>query len=58
MNPISKEQAALKIAEHTEKINFHNHLYYQEDRSEISDFEFDQLMDELIQLERQFPEYL
>lgn len=58
MNPISKEEAALKIAELTEKINFHNHLYYQEDRSEISDFEFDQLMDELIQLERQFPEYL
>src|SRR5690606_24805957 len=48
---------ALKIAELTEKINFHNHLYYQEDRSEISDFGVDQLMYEIIQLERQFPEY-
>lgn len=58
MNPISKEEAELRIAELTEKINFHNHLYYQEDRSEISDLEFDQLMDELIHLEQQFPEFL
>ena len=58
MNPISKEEAKLRIAELTEKINFHNHLYYQEDRSEISDFEFDQLLDELIGLEQQFPEFL
>lgn len=58
MNPISKEEAKLKIAELTDKINFHNHLYYQEDKSEISDFEFDQLIDELIQLEQQFPEFL
>ena len=58
MNPISKEEAKLKIAELSDKINFHNHLYYQEDRSEISDFEFDQLMDALIQLEQQFPEFL
>lgn len=58
MNPISKEEAKLRIAELTEKINFHNHLYYQEDRSEISDFEFDQLLAELIGLEQQFPEFL
>ncbi len=58
MNPISKEEAKLKIAELADKINFHNQLYYQEDRSEISDFEFDKLMEELIQLEQQFPEFL
>ena len=58
MNPISKEEAKLKIDELSVKINFHNHLYYQEDKSEISDFEFDQLMAELIQLEQQFPEFL
>src|SRR5690606_40104752 len=40
MNPISKEEARLRIAELTEKVNYHNFLYYQEDTSEISDFEF------------------
>jgi DNA ligase (NAD+) len=58
MNPISQEEVKRKIAELTDKINYHNHLYYQEDRSEISDFEFDQLLGELIELEQQFPEFL
>jgi len=58
MNPISKEEAKTRVAELTDKINYYNHRYYQEDNSEISDFEFDQLMDELIQLEQQFPELL
>ena len=58
MNPISKDEAKTRIAELTDKINYHNHLYYQEDKSEISDFEFDQLMEELMQLEQQFPEFL
>ena len=39
-----------RIDELTQQINHYNHLYYQEDRSEISDFEFDKLMDELILL--------
>ncbi|MGY6744221.1 MAG: NAD-dependent DNA ligase LigA [Cecembia sp.] len=55
MNP---EQAKSRIAELTRQINYHNHLYYQEDRIEISDFEFDQLLEELIRLETQFPEFL
>lgn len=58
MNPISKEEAERRIAELTEKINFHNHLYYQEDTTEISDLEFDQLLEELSQLEKDFPEFL
>lgn len=58
MNPISKEEAKQKIAELTDKINLYNHLYYQEDKSEISDFEFDQLMEELTGLEQQFPDLL
>jgi len=35
----------------------HNHRYYILDQPTISDFEFDQLLKELEQLERQFPEY-
>lgn len=58
MTSISKEEAKLRIAELTEQINFHNHLYYQEDRTVISDFEFDHLMEELQALELAFPEFL
>lgn len=47
-----------RIDELTKEINYHNHLYYQEDKSEISDFEFDNLLDELIQLEKIHPEFL
>ena len=35
----------------------HNHLYYVLDTPEISDFEFDKLMSELINLELENPEY-
>lgn len=39
----------------TKKVNYHNDLYYQKNKSEISDFEFDQLLQQLIQLEKEFP---
>jgi len=52
------EQAEERINYLTSQINYHNHLYYQEDVSEISDAEFDHLLEELIQLETQFPELL
>lgn len=35
----------------------HNHAYYTLDKPLISDFEFDQLLEELIQLEKSYPEY-
>ncbi|MDN3690273.1 NAD-dependent DNA ligase LigA [Cyclobacterium jeungdonense] len=56
MNKPSKEEAEKQIAALTETINHHNHLYYQEDRSEISDFEFDQLLEKLVFLESLYPE--
>lgn len=40
----------------TDKINYHNDLYYQQSRTEISDYEFDQLLEKLAALEKQFPE--
>ena len=40
-----------------EKINYYNELYYQQDRSEISDYEFDQLLLKLTKLEEEFPEF-
>ena len=39
------------------EINHHNHAYYVKDSPEISDFEFDALLNELINLENKFPQY-
>lgn len=44
------------IAELTDKINYHSDLYYQKNKSEISDREFDELLAKLVDLEKQFPE--
>jgi DNA ligase (NAD+) len=40
-----------------EQINRHNHLYYVLAQPEISDFEYDVLMQELISLEKQYPAF-
>jgi DNA ligase (NAD+) len=53
---MDRASAKERINALTEQINYHNHLYYQESRSEISDFAFDQLLQELIDLEKAFPE--
>jgi DNA ligase (NAD+) len=49
------EQARIEIQTLTEKINHHNYLYYQKASTEISDYEFDQLLEKLINLEKQYP---
>jgi DNA ligase (NAD+) len=38
-------------------INYYNNQYYQNDQSEISDYEFDQLLQKLVQLEAEHPEF-
>lgn len=48
-------EAKSKIDQLTEELNYHNYLYYQENRSEISDFEFDQKLKELESLEAKHP---
>ena len=53
---MTTSQAKKTIAALTEKINYHNDLYYQKSKSEISDLEFDQLITELVSLEAQFPQ--
>jgi DNA ligase (NAD+) len=55
---MTAEQAQARIQELTREINYHNHLYYQEDKTEISDFDFDKLLEELIRLESEFPQFL
>src|SRR3989337_449278 len=54
---MTPEQAKKEIQNLTEKINYHNHLYYQKNKSEISDLEFDQMLEKLIALEKQFPRF-
>ncbi|SMD32098.1 DNA ligase (NAD+) [Reichenbachiella faecimaris] len=53
---MSVEEAKKEIAALSEQINYHNQKYYQESVSEISDYEFDQLLSQLIQLETDFPQ--
>lgn len=54
---MSAEEAKKEIASLSEQINYHNEKYYQESVSEISDYDFDQLLNRLIQLETEFPEF-
>ncbi len=53
---MNENEVAQKIKELTEELNYHNYLYYQESRSEISDYEFDQKLKELELLEKDFPQ--
>jgi|DewCreStandDraft_2_1066082.scaffolds.fasta_scaffold03488_7 DNA ligase (NAD+) len=54
--PTAASDPAERIAQLRREIERHNYLYYVEARPEISDREFDRLMAELIELERQHPE--
>jgi DNA ligase (NAD+) len=50
-------EARAKIEKLTKDLNHHNHLYYVESSPEISDYDFDMLLNELIQLEKDFPQF-
>ncbi len=51
------KEAKAKIEKLTKDLNHHNHLYYVESSPEISDYDFDMLLNELIQLEKDFPQF-
>ncbi len=51
-----KETAAKRIAELCEKINRAAKLYYVDDSPEITDYEYDMMFRELLELEEKFPE--
>src|SRR5215470_6472465 len=52
----SRKPLEAKIEKLREKIQHHEHLYYVLDAPDISDAEFDRLMNELKQLESEHPE--
>jgi DNA ligase (NAD+) len=52
------ESARKNIEDLKARIEYHNRRYYQLDDPEISDAEYDSLLQELIALEKQFPQWL
>ena len=50
------ESARQRVAELTRLLDHYNHEYYMNDRSLVSDYEFDALLRELVDLEHQYPE--
>lgn len=48
-------KAKNRVAELTKELEYHNNLYYNQDEPEISDYEYDMLLRELEQLEKEFP---
>ena len=55
---LNKDQAKKRIEELREQTDYYAQKYYDEDSPEISDFEYDMLMLELRNLEKQFPEFI
>jgi DNA ligase (NAD+) len=53
---MERQAAVQRIQELRAEIEHHNRLYYEEDRPEVSDAEYDRLFRELQELERQFPD--
>lgn len=55
---MTDKQAKQKIEELSKEIEKHNYNYYTLDTPTISDYDFDMLLEELIRLEKQFPQFL
>ncbi len=54
---MNKKDAKKRIEELRKTVEYHAKKYYDDDSPEISDFEYDMLMVELRNLEREFPEF-
>ena len=54
---MTADEAKHRIEALIDKIDYYNHRYYQDSVSEISDYEFDQLLKELEKLEQEFPQF-
>ena len=50
-------EAKQEIERLTKELNHQNHLYYVESNPEISDYDFDMRLNQLIELEKNFPEF-
>lgn len=54
---MTANEAKVRILELRKEIAYHNELYYNQNRNEISDFEYDKLTSELRSLEISFPQF-
>lgn len=54
---MNNEKVEKRIQELVELINYHNYCYYVLDNPKISDYEYDQLMKELMKLEYEYPQF-
>lgn len=54
---MNAEQAKIEIERLTDLIHHHNYLYYVESNPEISDYDFDMLLQRLQELEKTFPQF-
>ncbi len=52
---MTESEAGKRIEKLSKELDQHNYKYYVLSQPEISDYEFDQLMEELISLEKKFP---
>ena len=57
MQIMNNIEASIRISELKKQLNLYNHKYYQEDISLVPDKEFDLLLEELIRLEKTYPEF-
>ncbi len=55
---MTKEEAKNRIDELNQLTSYHAKRYYDDDDPEISDFEYDMLMTELKNLEKEYPEFI
>lgn len=55
---MNMQELELKVKKLRDEINYHNNRYYNEDSPEIEDFEYDKLLRELEDIEREHPELI
>ncbi len=54
---MERQEAEKRIAELRDQIRYYSRLYYELDRPEIDDYEYDMLYHELLDLEEAYPEF-
>ncbi len=53
---LTKKEAGKRIEKLSKELEYHNYLYYIKNSPEISDYEFDEMLTELKELEAEFPD--
>jgi len=53
---MNQDEAKDRVRQLTDEINHHNYLYYVKAEPVLSDYDFDMLLEELIRLEKSFPD--